>query len=153
MQIRHTEFCPNRHTERKPLNASPMDKYNSVGERLRAYRERAGYKQNVFAQLIGIKAPSLSEIESGTSKNPAALTLLKAAQVLGIDAMYLLTGEGVPIRAVQLLAPDEMRLFVLYRELSDDGKREVDRMVNAIYAQEFPTKAVKTIAARSRRNA
>lgn len=113
-----------------------MDKYRSAGERIRAYRQRAGYAQKVFARLIGVSAPSLSEIESGASKNPSALTLLKAAAVLGVDPMHLLTGEGLAINAVQVLAADEIRLLLLYRELSKGAKLEVERAINTLYAEE-----------------
>ena len=118
-----------------------MDKFPNVGLRLRHFRKEAGYTQKDFAAAIGIKPPSLSEIESGQSKAPAAITLLKAADVLNFDPLYLLTGAGTPFRSTQSLKPDELRLLLLYRELPDHYQHELEAEANRLHAQAHPVRS------------
>lgn len=117
------------------------DRFKHPGERIRHYREAAGITQKAMAALIGIKPPSLSEIESGESKAPAALTLLRTAQVLGLDPLHLLTGEGPPVRAVQNLSADELRLLVMYRELPPTQRLDLEAEANRLHAEAFPVKS------------
>lgn len=118
-----------------------MDSFAHVGQRLRHFREAAGVNQKAFASLIGIKPPSLSEIESGQSKSPAAITLLKAADVLGLEPMYLLTGAGSPLRTSRQLRADELRLLLLYRELPDHYQHELEAEANRLHAMAHPTRS------------
>lgn len=141
MIIRHSEASSNRHTEAALLDASAMDKFPNVGLRLRHFRKEAGYSGKAFAAAIGIKPPSLSEIESGQSKAPAAITLLKAADLLGLDPMYLLTGAGSPFRSPQNLRPDELRLLLLYRDLPDHYQHELEAEANRLHSLAHPVKS------------
>ncbi len=141
MIIRHSETNGNRHTEAALMDASAVDKFPNVGLRLRHFRKAAGYNQKDFAASIGIKPPSLSEIESGQSKAPAAITLLKAADVLNLDPLYLLTGAGSPFRSPQNLKPDELRLLLLYRELPDHQQHELEAEANRLHSLAHPVKS------------
>lgn len=123
------------------MDASAVDKFPNVGSRLRHFREEAGHTQKAFAAAIGIKPPSLSEIESGQSKAPAAITLLKAADVLGLDPLYLLTGAGMPFKSAQHLRPDELRLLLLYRELPDHYQHELEAEANRLHSLAHPAKS------------
>ena len=117
------------------------DRFKHRGERIKHYREAAGLSQKALAALIGIKSPSLSEIETGETKAPAALTLLRVAQVLGIDPLHLLTGEGSPVRAVQQLRESEVRLLLMFRELSPARQLELETRANELHATEHPVKS------------
>ncbi|HQR22431.1 MAG TPA: helix-turn-helix transcriptional regulator [Burkholderiaceae bacterium] len=117
-------------------------RHMTFGQRLRHYRIKAGYTvAREFAPLIGIKPPSLSELETNESKGPAPATLLRAARVLGLDPWHLLTGEGAPVVAFQQLSLDEIRLLMLYRGLSNDGQHRAEIEVNALYVQEHPARS------------
>lgn len=118
-----------------------MDRFANVGQRLRYFRQAAGLNQREFAALIGVKPPSLSEIESGQSRAPAALTLLRAADALGLDPMYLLTGAGSQIRSAAQLRADELRLLLLYRELPADKQHELEAEANRLHALAHPVKS------------
>lgn len=143
VEIRSTELFPDRHTECKSRDAAGMQKTETCGARIRRYRLQAGYKnQKEFARLIGVSAPSLSELENHESKYPSARTLLRAAAVLGVDPWHLLTGEGPPIRAVQHLRQDEIRLLLLYRELSLDQQHELEVMANRLHNEAHPQRSL-----------
>jgi transcriptional regulator with XRE-family HTH domain len=109
------------------------------GQRLKRLREAAGYSVGKqFAALIGIKPPSLSELEKGESKEPAAGTLLRAAAILGLDPWYLLTGEGPPVRALQQVSERELRLLMMFRELGEGSRLELETEANRLHALEHP---------------
>jgi transcriptional regulator with XRE-family HTH domain len=147
--IRYAEFCTNRHTERKPCDAGRMGDGRTdgrtFGQRLRHYRLQAGHKNaKAFAkEHLKISAPSLSELENDKSKGPSPMTLLRASASLGVDPWHLLTGEGHPIRAVQHLHPDEIRLLMLYREVSRERQLDIETEANRIHAEEHPVRSNK----------
>lgn len=142
--IRHTEANVNRHTEADLGDALRMGDNLGAGKRFRYYRLQRGFNGKEFAALIGIQGSSLTGLEKGDgergSKNPAALTLLKAAKVLGLDPWYLLTGQGMPIQAVQHLHEDEVRLLMLYRDLGDRAKQELVTQANRLHREEHSGK-------------
>jgi transcriptional regulator with XRE-family HTH domain len=144
-EVRYAEFCTNRHTERKCRHASLMNDGRTFGQRLRHYRLQAGFKNaKAFAKdQLGISGPSLSELENDKSKGPAPLTLLKAASALGLDPWHLLTGDGPPVRAVQHLRQEEIRLLMLYREVSPDRQLDIETEANRIHAEEHPVRSSK----------
>lgn len=51
----------------------------NIGGRIKHMREQRGMTQPELAEAIGIKQPSMSDIESGKSKSPSAINLLKIA--------------------------------------------------------------------------
>lgn len=111
------------------------DQYKTVGERIKGYREARGIKGNAFAGMLEIKPSSLSEIETGKSKKPAALTLLKAAAALGLEPYYLLTGDGPRVRSLSQVRPDEAELLLLFRDLPADLKQELLAEANRLSAR------------------
>jgi transcriptional regulator with XRE-family HTH domain len=91
----------------------------NVGGRIRYMRELKGMKQPELAAARGISQPSLSDIESGKTKSPNAINLLKIAAVLDANPWWLATGEG---GSTSLQKADEQDLLAVFRSL-DDGKR------------------------------
>lgn len=68
----------------------------NIGGRIKHMREKRGMTQPELAEAIGIKQPSMSDIESGKSKSPSAINLLKIAHALDANPWWLVTGEGDP---------------------------------------------------------
>jgi Predicted transcriptional regulators len=63
-----------------------------IGKRLRQQREDLQYTREKFAEIVGISAPFLAEVESGR-KGMSAETLCKICTNLPISANYILLGK------------------------------------------------------------
>lgn len=105
VHFRYTDDCVNRFTENisrddarmTSISQVELDQLDTFAKRLVFWRLRRGFEhQGQFATLVGIKQPSLSELEKGKSDNPAASTLLRLCDLLGLHPQYLLYGTGAP---------------------------------------------------------
>lgn len=67
----------------------------TLGERIRAARDRAGVKQDQLADAVGLSRTSITNIERGRQGVQAYL-LVRIAEVLGHTAADLLPGSGPP---------------------------------------------------------
>lgn len=67
---------------RKPTNRRQEPEAPSFGGRVREERKAAGLSQKALARMVGIKQPSLSDIESGKTKNPDLHTKIALAREL-----------------------------------------------------------------------
>lgn len=65
-----------------------------TGKRIKALRLARGMMQKDLARAIGIAAPSLSELETGKSKEPSGPVLAALCRVLHTNSEWLLTGKG-----------------------------------------------------------
>jgi transcriptional regulator with XRE-family HTH domain len=104
----------------------PHPSFDAFGPRLKYWRELRGFKkQGSFAEKLGIKQGSLSELESGESKAPSADVLLKMADLLQLRPRYLLLGEGAPEnRNFSDLNGLEAQLVMIFRQLPNDTLRD-----------------------------
>lgn len=68
-----------------------MDK-KIIGKRLRQQREELQLTREKFAEIVGISAPFLAEIESGR-KGMSSETLYKICKNIPISANYILLGK------------------------------------------------------------
>jgi transcriptional regulator with XRE-family HTH domain len=67
------------------------EKYITLGLKIAYYRKKAGYTQEVFAELIDKSVNFLGQIEgTGTVRGISLETLFKIAQVLKISPSKLL---------------------------------------------------------------
>jgi len=64
----------------------------NVGERVRQARKEKGMTQGELASKVGIRQPTLSELEKGDSNSTGHIAKLAAA--LGVSALWLETGRG-----------------------------------------------------------
>ena len=62
-----------------------------IGQRIREFRKRKGFKIVPFSKLIGISAGSLSDIETGKTK-PSADTIESNCRLTDIDPKWLIVG-------------------------------------------------------------
>lgn len=98
----------------------------TFGERIAYWRRLRGFKrQGELASRLGITQSSLSLLESGDSKAPAADTLLKLCDELRLRPKYVLFGEGPPeAQHFQELNGLEAQLVMIFRQLPSDALRE-----------------------------
>ena len=67
------------------------DRYMVLGLKIAFYRKRAGYTQEVFAEMIGKSVNFLAQVEgTGTTRGVSLETLFKIADVLNIPPSKLL---------------------------------------------------------------
>lgn len=65
----------------------------TIGERVRCVRKRAGLTMEKFGARIGISNPSVSTIESGKS-NPSNQTIVSICREFGVSKQWLVEGIG-----------------------------------------------------------
>ena len=82
---------------------------DTVGERLRAERDRLHMTQVAFAAAMGCKKRALATYESG-ERSPDASLLGGAARV-GADVLFIVTGQ----RTDGLLSAEEQTLLAYFR--------------------------------------
>ena len=93
----------------------------TTGARIRALRLARGMKQKDLAKAVGIAAPSLSELETGQSKEPSGPVLAALCRTLHTNSEWLLTGTGDP-GAYATLGGDEAELQAIWSELPPPGR-------------------------------
>ncbi len=96
-----------------------LDERITLAARIESARMRAGLSQAQLARRMGIERQSVQQWENGETA-PRQSRLTKLAQVLGVNAQWLLTGEpGGQIEDVELgiLSFEERKLLKLFRQL------------------------------------
>lgn len=94
-------------------------------------RKRIGLNQDDFAQKVSIAKRTLAGYEAGTSDVGAAV-MAKASE-LGIDVLYVVTGEHTPARA-DGLSQEESLVLEQFRSLPEQDKAAVSRLTAALAA-------------------
>ena len=109
---------------------------NSVGGRLRIFREAQGYTIVKFAKILEISHGSLSDIENNKTK-PSSTPISNLVQYTDINIYWLFAGEGEMFRKEglegylttnrKILPPAKKASFIAfaYQYFTDTGK-EVD---------------------------
>lgn len=121
-----------------------MHSVNNLGQRIRGLRKTKGLTQAKLAKMAGIKQPSLSELETGESRLPAGDTLVLLAVALECNPEWLATGRGSPVATPSDIAPDEMALIYLWRQLSEEHQDLIMHMIERAAASKpapKPTRA------------
>lgn len=76
------------------MQTNYADKYITLGLKIAYYRKKAGYTQEVFAELINKSVNFLAQVEgTGTAKGVSLETLFKIAEVLHIPPAKLLEDD------------------------------------------------------------
>lgn len=97
----------------------------NIGDRVRIARKEKQLTQGQLAAKVGIRQPTLSDLENGESTSTTYLATIAAA--LGVSALWLETGKGpkVPEAAVNDES-DELekitQLMMLYRDATAGGR-------------------------------
>lgn len=72
--------------------ARTKELYTGIGERIRTLRQDKGMSLNELAKKTGFAKSYLSQIEN-LKREPSISALSQVAQVLGVDVLYLISGE------------------------------------------------------------
>jgi len=96
-----------------------------IASRIREARRMAGLSQGQVAEMLGLKRPSVSEMEAG-NRAVAAEELAKLAETFEVSVSWLL-GEG----AARLDAHDD-RLQLAARELQKLKPKDLDRLLTIL---------------------
>jgi transcriptional regulator with XRE-family HTH domain len=108
---------------------------SSLGEYLRAERERAGLSQRQLAKLAGLHYSYLARLESGENDNPSPEVVQRIADVLELDStdLYAYIGvvppQGLPDLAPYLRAKYHMGDAEI-REMAEHLRRLADNKTN-----------------------
>jgi transcriptional regulator with XRE-family HTH domain len=121
-----------RHAFAVLVHNRPME---SVGKRIRRLREDRKLSQEQLAKRIGIKQGSLTQIETGITKAPAASTLVAMARVFEVDPAWLMTGKGTQHPVATLTEP-EAELLLLFRALTNEGRAYILARINSLHREE-----------------
>lgn len=130
--FRNTDDKSNRFTENLPRDDCNVPKklepapLSTFGGRLAHWRKLRGFSsQGEFAEQLGIRQGSLSELESGKSKSPSAEVLVRACEVLQIRPRYLWLGEEpAELLSFSDLSGPEAQLVMMFRGLASDAARQ-----------------------------
>ncbi|MFC0708847.1 helix-turn-helix domain-containing protein [Azorhizophilus paspali] len=110
-----------------------------IGDRLKEERLRLGMNQTEFAAITGVTKNSQFNYEKGERSPDAAY--LAAASAAGVDVLYVLTGNRVPM-AAETLSEKESTMVEKYRSLGQADQASLDRLVDAL-AETTATHATK----------
>lgn len=70
------------------------ERYKTLGLKIAYYRKKAGYTQEVFAEMIGKSTNFLAQVEgTGTTRGISLETLFKIADVLRLPPSKLLEDD------------------------------------------------------------
>lgn len=129
MDYRDADIEVNRHADSRGRDhiGMPMEGLDSVGLRLRyARKELRKMTQPQLASAAGIKQPSLSEIETGETKEISGPVLVAVCKALKVRPEWLITGAGpIEEQAGTRLEIEEAEAITRLRKAHPDWRRYV----------------------------
>jgi transcriptional regulator with XRE-family HTH domain len=75
-----------------------MSRTETLGDRVRRLRTKAGLTQQELADKIGLSYPSINEIENGVTVKPRRGTLHKLCDFFNVSQAYLSSGHEAPAK-------------------------------------------------------
>ncbi len=100
-----------------------------MGERIKEERERLGFNQSEFAELVSSTRKTLFNWESGAAA-PNATALATWADH-GLDVLYVVTGQrSQPIPTAAALRPDQAALLDNYEHSDEVARQAAQRLLD-----------------------
>ncbi len=99
-----------------------------IGARLQSERKRLNLNQDQLASIVGVSKRALASYESGSRE--AGSLLLNLAASAGVDVLYVVTGQRLPV-GEKTLAPEELEMVQHVRALGSEDKSAVARLLRA----------------------
>lgn len=97
----------------------------TIGERIKAEREKVGWSQSKLANEAGVQSSTISQIESGRRKKPSVDVLQRIAKALSITVSHLL-GQTEEDELIDLLQDEEIQIFFRnFKDLSPGTKKNL----------------------------
>jgi transcriptional regulator with XRE-family HTH domain len=100
----------------------------TIGERLKEERSRLGLSQTDLGAAGGVGKTTQINYEKGTGTPDAKY--LAAVEVLGVDVLYVVTGQRSSL-GEQQLSNDDFEIVMHIRNLNDEDKGAVMRLLRA----------------------
>ena len=101
---------------------------STLGDRIKQLRERANLSQTRLAELCGVTKAAVSQWESGVAKTLSGASLIRVAEVLGVEPGNLLNGP-LP---VSNLTKEQQDVLDLFGQLSISNKEIAIRLLRAL---------------------
>ena len=99
-----------------------------IGARLQSERKRLNLNQEQFANIVGVSKRTLASYESGSRE--AGSVLLNLAAGAGVDVLYVVTGQRLPV-AERTLLIEELEMVAHVRGLGEEDRGAVKRLLRA----------------------
>ena len=115
-----------------------MDSMDTIGKRIMARRKSLGLTQVDLSLRVGIKQPTLSQIESDQTKEMEASTLAGLCRELMLTPDYLIFGAGEA--GDDELALKASELLYILRALNRDKQDSLMNMARGLYSPPAPIK-------------
>lgn len=109
--------------------ASEISSAQSAGERLREERTRLGANQEDFAQIGGVNRNTQGAYEK--DERSPDVKYLAALAAHGVDVLYVVTGERVPMKS-DCLTVEEAELLLAYRVMGEADRQALARVAGAL---------------------
>jgi transcriptional regulator with XRE-family HTH domain len=126
-------------------------KLDSVGLRIRHARKERKLTQAELAKAATIKQASLSELETGETKEISGPTLIALAKALGVRPEWImLNEEPIAPDPAYSLRSDERELIALYRQATERWKTAIKYVaqLRGDHAQELAAESMNIVLAR-----
>ena len=101
----------------------------TIGERLKEERSRLGLSQTEMGAAGGVGKTTQINYEKDSGSPSAAF--LAAVANLGVDVLYVVTGERRP-QAADSITAEEADLLKQYRQLPDADRAGASKMITAL---------------------
>jgi transcriptional regulator with XRE-family HTH domain len=107
---------------------------NGFAERLKSLRKQRNLSQTELGELVDVHYTHIGRYERGSSR-PAADTLNRLAQALGVSGDYLLEGANEQAAVARFEDRELLTQFQEIQQLSDEDKRVVKVLLDAFLAK------------------
>lgn len=108
---------------------------SGIGDRLREERDRLGLSQAAFGEIGGVKANAQGNYEKGERFPDAGY--LAAVSAVGVDVLYVVTGERKP-QPANCLSDLEAQVVAGLRVMAEESAESVFRITRALAGQAGP---------------
>lgn len=107
---------------------------NGFSERLKSLRKQRNLSQSELGELVDVHYTHIGRYERGSSR-PAADTLNRLAQALGVSGDYLLEGSNEQAAVARFEDRELLTQFQEIQQLSDEDKHVVKVLLDAFLAK------------------
>lgn len=105
-----------------------------INNRIKQLRIDKRFTQDELAAAIAVKRNHISDIERGIQRPPAE-TVRKIADVFGVDAAWILSGEGEMYAKADMVKEPAASYGVGILERIDSRDEEIKKTMDAMFAQ------------------
>jgi transcriptional regulator with XRE-family HTH domain len=135
----------------KPMNrkVQPSPEIASIGARLRRLRKERQLTQCDLARQIGIQQSDLSRMEQGEYR-VSLDNLVKILSVFDLDVAQFFRPQAEPAPVHQALSSQDMQTMQLLRQLSPQGRQEVQEYLEFKLRREVAERRARDAQTRSR---